>query len=143
MIFLLSQCLTALKLRFCLSWIFLLISQAALKFSWLTEHASFCHVLFDYKFLWCSKTAVRSHDFYSVRFYKFDWLTDSKLFLLISFDTHSSDKQIACCVSQSFFKFVQQWLFLWFFQWCWAELLIFRNMNWYRSFFLLCKKLLF
>ena len=115
LIFFLFQYLIALRLKFCLSWMLLLILQAALKFSWLTKHASFCHILFDHKLLWCLKIVVKSHDFHSIKFHESDWLTDSKLFLLIIFNMCLSDEQIACYVSQSFFEFVQQWLFLRFF----------------------------
>ena len=114
-----------------------------MRFSWLTEHALFCHILFEYKFLWCLKTAVKSHDFHSVRFHESDWLIDSELFLLTVLDTCSSDEQTACCVSQSFFESVQQWLFLSSFQQCWARLSIFKNVNWCRNSFLFCEELLF
>ena len=129
MIFLLFQYLTVLRLKFYLSWIFLFILQAVLKFSWFAEHASFYYVSFSHKLLWCLKTAVKSYDFCFIRFHESDWLTNSELFLLIILDACSFDEQTACCVSQSFFKFVQQWLFLWFFWQCWARLSVFRNMN--------------
>ena len=104
--FFLFQCLIALKLRFCLSWMLLLILQAALKFSWLAEHASFYHVSSDHKFLWCLEIAMKSHDFHLIKFHESDWLTNSELSLLIILDTHLFNKQTACYVSQSFFKFV-------------------------------------
>ena len=107
LIFFLFQYLTALRLRFCLSWMLLLILQVALKFSWSAEHASFCHISSDYRFLWYLETAVKSHDLCSIRFHESDWLTDSELSLLTVLDMCSSDEQAACCVSQSFFEFVQ------------------------------------
>ena len=130
-------------MRFCLLWMLLLILQAALKFSWSVEHALFCYILLSYRFLWYLKTAMKSHDFCFIRFHESDWLTNSELFLLTVLNMCLFDKQTACCISQLFFESVQQWLSLWFFQWCWAELLIFRSMNWCKNSFLLCKKLLF
>ena len=72
LILLLSQCLTALELRFCLSWRLLLISQAALKFSWLITHASFCCTSLNHRFLWCLETEVRLHDLHLIRSHELD-----------------------------------------------------------------------
>ena len=70
--FLLFQCLTALELRFCLSWMLVLILSAVLIFSWLITHALFCCVSYNYKLLQYSKTAVRSCDFHFIKFHELD-----------------------------------------------------------------------
>ena len=70
--FLLFQCLTALELRFCLSWMLVLILSAVLIFFWSVTCASFCYESHDYRFLWCLETIMKSHDFCLIRFCELD-----------------------------------------------------------------------
>ena len=66
------QYLITLESKFCLLWIFILILSAVLIFFWLITHVSFCCTSLDHRFLWYSKTVIRSHDLHFVRFYKLD-----------------------------------------------------------------------